>query len=289
MSDPGNTLSTATSLILTNTAQPFSDSVDNADRLDYFRFTLGRSSSLNVVLGGLNGDANLALIRDANANGAIEAGEIMAQSTNTGSLAELINKTPFAAGDYYLEVSYGSGATVNYTLSSAAQPAVSAPAAIDWRNPTTGDLSVWLMNGTTIADTATLPAPTNWQILGRGDFDNNGTSDLFWRETTTGNTHVWLMNGTTIADSGMVVAGVANAWQSTQFADFNGDGKTDVLWRNSQTGELGLWMMNGKTASQFGTFAVELAWQVQGAGDLNGDGKADLVWRKTTTGEAGFG
>lgn len=162
MPDPGNTLNTATSLSLTNTAQPFGDSVDSGDRLDYFRFTLGHSSSLNAVLSGLNGDANLALIRDANANSAIDAGEVIAQSKNTGSLAELINRTPLDAGDYYLEVSFESGTTVNYTLSSTAQPAVSAPAAIDWRNPTTGDLSVWLMNGTMIADAATLPAPTNW-------------------------------------------------------------------------------------------------------------------------------
>jgi hypothetical protein len=68
-----------------------------------------------------------------------------------------------------------------------------------WRNKSTGQNVVWLMNGTTYSSYAELlqVADTNWQIVGTGDFNADGKTDILWRNKTTGQNVVWLMNGIT--------------------------------------------------------------------------------------------
>jgi hypothetical protein len=38
-------------------------------------------------------------------------------------------------------------------------------------------------------------ADANWRIVGVGDFDKNGQTDLLWQNRTNGQTAVWYMNG----------------------------------------------------------------------------------------------
>jgi hypothetical protein len=155
-----------------------------------------------------------------------------------------------------------------------------------WRDSATGEVIIWLMDGTTIASSGSPGAPgSDWSIQGIGDFDGDGKSDILWRDTATGETAIWLMNGTTIASSGSPGTPGPD-WSIQGVGDFNGDGKADILWRNTATGEIAIWLMNGTTiASSGGAGAPGLDWSVQGVGDFNGDGKADILWRDTTTGE----
>ena len=56
------------------------------------------------------------------------------------------------------------------------------------------------MNGTTIIGSAsllTLP-DQNWTIVGTGDFNSDGKTDILWRNTATGENAYWYMNGTTL-------------------------------------------------------------------------------------------
>ena len=60
--------------------------------------------------------------------------------------------------------------------------------------------------GTTILNPTTtyvsyVPAP--WSVIGTGDFNGDGMSDLLWRDTG-GNTAVWFMNGTSILSTASV-------------------------------------------------------------------------------------
>ena len=93
------------------------------------------------------------------------------------------------------------------------------------------------MNGTTIAShgsAATLADP-NWKIVGSGDYDGDGKSDVLWRNAVTGDDYLWFMNGTSLA-SAAAVASVADLnWKIAGSGDYNGDGKADILWRNSTT------------------------------------------------------
>jgi hypothetical protein len=104
--------------------------------------------------------------------------------------------------------------------------------------------------------------PTSWTIVGTGDFDGDGKTDILWRNSD-GTVGLWLMNGTQVVSTtsfGIVPA----SWSIFETGDFNGDGKSDILWRNSD-GTVGMWLMNGTqfTPSSFGVLPT--SWTIQGA------------------------
>jgi Beta-propeller repeat len=120
--EPGNTVNTAYNVgRVEGKSAVFNDSIGSTDTNDYFKFTLGSSASrLGVSLTGLSNDANLQVIRDANNNGIVDAGEVIGSSMLAGSAAELLNLTNLAAGaNYYVRVYQGSGNT-NYDLNFVA-------------------------------------------------------------------------------------------------------------------------------------------------------------------------
>lgn len=66
-----------------------------------------------------------------------------------------------------------------------------------WQNTTSGNVSIWLMNGANAPTTVGLGVvPTaTYAVLGIGDFNGDGTSDILWQNTTNSNVlSVWLMN-----------------------------------------------------------------------------------------------
>ena len=74
---------------------------------------------------------------------------------------------------------------------------------IVWRD-TTGNVAVWLMNGTAVLQTGGLGlAPVNWSIAETGDFNGDGKSDLLWRDTS-GNVAIWFLNGVTVSSTAPV-------------------------------------------------------------------------------------
>jgi hypothetical protein len=155
-----------------------------------------------------------------------------------------------------------------------------------WRNSSTQQVYIWLMNGTTYPGSGSPGSPTSdWVIQSVGDFDGDGMADILWRNSTTGEVYIWLMNGTTTASSGSL-GYVSSDWSIQGVGDFNGDGNADILWRNSSTGEVYLWLMNGTTQTGGGSLGiVSTAWSIVGVGDFNGDGKADILWRNSSSGE----
>ena len=69
---------------------------------------------------------------------------------------------------------------------------------IFWRNTSTGETSLWLMNGTAIDSTGGFGnIAADWQVAeAKADYSGDGKSDILWRNTSTGETSLWLMNGT---------------------------------------------------------------------------------------------
>ncbi|WP_254563508.1 PPC domain-containing protein [Oscillatoria sp. HE19RPO] len=101
---PSNNLNTAVDLGNLTGTQGVSDFVGNADPSDIYRFVLGTPSNLRVNLTGLSADADVDLIRDFNANGAIDFGDIIEASLNGGATPEAIATDNLAAGTYFVRV-----------------------------------------------------------------------------------------------------------------------------------------------------------------------------------------
>jgi hypothetical protein len=159
-------------------------------------------------------------------------------------------------------------------------------------NSSTGQVYIWLMDGTTIAGQGspwTLGPSSPWQIAGVGDFNGDGKSDILLHQSSTGQVYLWLMDGTTISDQGSPwILGTDSPWQIVGHGDFNGDGNEDILLFNSSSGQVYTWLMNGTTISDQGSVWIlgpGSTWQIAGVGDFNGDGKSDILLFDSSTGQ----
>ena len=161
-----------------------------------------------------------------------------------------------------------------------------------WQNTTSGEVYIWLMDGTTStsqAEVSVVPPSTGWVIAGVGDFNDDGKADILWQNTISGEVYLWLMNGTTIASQGPVqTVAPSSGWVIAGVGDFNDDGNADILWQNTGSGLVYIWLMNGTTIlsqAAVATVAPSSGWVIQGVGDFNDDGSSDILWQNTTSGE----
>jgi Ca2+-binding RTX toxin-like protein len=157
-----------------------------------------------------------------------------------------------------------------------------------WRNSTTGTITDWLgqANGSFIGNTdaAWNNAASSWHIVGTGDFNGDGRTDILWKSDG-GEVTNWL--GT---PNGGFAGNIANAdnnvgagWAVAGTGDVNGDGRDDVIWRNSTTGNVTDWLgqANGSFTGNTG-YAwnnASTSWHIVQVGDFNGDGHADILWQ----------
>jgi hypothetical protein len=157
------------------------------------------------------------------------------------------------------------------------------------RNGSTGDVTVWLMDGFVRIDEGTVGNAAGKVCEAIADFDADGMQDILWR-TSAGVVSVWRMNGiATLAQANVsnVAGPVAQAWQVAGAADLSGDGKADVVWRHQTTGMVTGWLMNGTARASGGVLhqGIALQWRIDALRDLNADGKYDIVWRNALNGD----
>ena len=129
-------------------------------------------------------------------------------------------------------------------------------------------------------------SPLQENVVGVGDFNGDGKSDILWRNSSTGVVSMWLMDGTNMTSWATILGSGNTDWTVAGVGDFNGDGKADILWRNTSTGMVTMWIMGGTNMTSWATIlgSGNTDWTVAGVGDFNGDGKADILWRNTSTG-----
>ena len=117
------------------------------------------------------------------------------------------------------------------------------------------------MSGVTVSNSVALGnIPPTWSVIGTGDFDGNGVTDIIWRSGTT--LAIWLMNSTGIMSS-TIIGNLPIAWTLQVTGDFNGDGKSDLLWQDS-SGDTAIWFMNGAAILLPQGVGTLPGWSVQG-------------------------
>lgn len=142
------------------------------------------------------------------------------------------------------------------------------------RHAESGQLDVWLLNGSTILHSGslgTVDPKLGWMPIDASDFNGDGRTDLLWYNSNSGELVVWLLNGSTFLDGGWLGTIPPNdpdlrGWMLIGTDDFNGDGRADLLWLNAFTNATGVWLINGTTVSQvapYDTIPPSSVWQVQ--------------------------
>jgi Bacterial pre-peptidase C-terminal domain len=84
---------------------------------NFYRFSTNQSGVFTADLTGLTGDADVRLVKDANNNGTIDRGEVLAWQWERGTGSESIRKF-VGAGNYLLQVMSYNNQTANYTVST---------------------------------------------------------------------------------------------------------------------------------------------------------------------------
>lgn len=111
--DPGSTLATSVDLGIVSGTAIAKDLVGALDKLDYYKFTLGKSGNFNATLSELSGMVELFLIQDVNNNSLIDGGESIAYGNGSTFSNSPISKN-LQAGSYYIGVK--SAATSDHTI-----------------------------------------------------------------------------------------------------------------------------------------------------------------------------
>ena len=161
-----------------------------------------------------------------------------------------------------------------------------------WRNRTTGENAIGFLVSD-LGEVYWYAYPTRpvvisaWKVVGTGDFDGDGRSDILWRNGSTGANVVWRFTDLTGNGSpGFVSTGlpaVSAPWKVAGIGDFNGDNHSDVLWRHPVTGANVIWPSAIRTA-RWTPKPAETTWIPASIADINGDLRSDIVWRNTVTG-----
>jgi hypothetical protein len=143
---------------------------------------------------------------------------------------------------------------------------------IVWQDQSVGWAQIWFMGGTqgnVVTGAVNLTLSNPWRIVGSGDFNSDGRTDLIWQDQTTGATQIWYLGG---AQGNAIVGAVGVVSSSTSriaaVIDANGDGKPDIVWQQPSNGLSELWTMLGSTqgAPTFETaaFSGSNSWRIMG-------------------------
>jgi hypothetical protein len=114
----GETLGTARNAGFAVAPKTFSDAVSGTDSVDFYRFTVQQPGTVRLQLTGLAADADLQLIRDANNNGVVDAGEVLSSSSFGGTTNDTIAFNATTVGsNYFARVNSFDSRETNYRLS----------------------------------------------------------------------------------------------------------------------------------------------------------------------------
>jgi YD repeat-containing protein len=131
-----------------------------------------------------------------------------------------------------------------------------------WRNDN-GTVTNWLgqLNGGFVGNGANFSTgvPLGWKIVGTGDVNGDGRSDILWLNDS-GDFTDWLgqTNGGMVSNDTNAYNRLPVNWKVGTLGDFNGDGRADIFWRDT-SGLDRLWQAVASGGFATGNMAVSRA------------------------------
>jgi len=118
-----------------------------------------------------------------------------------------------------------------------------------FQNETDGSLSVWYMTdrksveGVLFPDS---PGDVEWTVVGAGDFNRDGDSDLLFQHSD-GTLAVWYLEGIKLIQSELVRPSHPGdrMWRVVAVSDLDSDSQPDLVFQHSGDGTFAAWIMNG--------------------------------------------
>jgi hypothetical protein len=163
-------------------------------------------------------------------------------------------------------------------------------------NATTGVVEDWIIRDNAVAATHVIgsSAPGNgWSIVGTGDFNGDGQTDILWRNSASNTLLDWTLSNGRFESQNLIQKAGANinpGWTYVGNGDFTGDGTSDLLFEYTNGGLSDWQLRNGQYfASQSLGIAVPTGYSVVGTGDFTGGGIADVLIENASTGVAEVG
>ena len=144
-----------------------------------------------------------------------------------------------------------------------------------WQDTATGFAQIWYLGGaqgTTFLGAADLDQTNPWNIVGTGDFNNDGIPDVLWQDPATGAAQIWYMGGGVAGAQGsQVISAVDLTGPMTAkvvaIADFNMDTHPDVVFQDPATGAATIYFYNGAqgtTPAGTAPLSGENTWHIAG-------------------------
>ena len=123
-----------------------------------------------------------------------------------------------------------------------------------------------------------------WSIIGTGDFNGNGTTDVLVANPTAASDTVGLIGYWENNEDWTLIGGYSPEWSVIATADFDGNGTTDILWRNSFVGDDGntynaycTWIVDNDANWRMVSASDAAEWDFLCTGDFDGDGTKDIA------------
>ncbi|MCW3100866.1 MAG: (Myosin heavy-chain) kinase [Chthonomonadaceae bacterium] len=215
--------------------------------------------------------------------------DLLVQNSTTGAIAAWYMNGSAQVGSAL----FSHNPSVNYALVGVGDFAGDGTTALVLQNRSDDTIAFWYTGGVnnTVITGGDYVRPNpfpGWKVVGVGDFNGDGESDLVFQNRTTHQVVIWFMDGPVYQGGASLPYYPPAGWQVVGTGDFNGDGKSDLVFQNQTTGRIVVWYMDGITYIGGSVLSAVPGpgWKVVGVGDYNQDGSPDLLFQNRTTNQA---
>jgi hypothetical protein len=137
-----------------------------------------------------------------------------------------------------------------------------------------GNLAYLIMSGNAIVRSRSFTVTGDWRVVGTGDFDNNGRTDVLFLSASR-ELFAWMGDGSGFASTRLMAVGTGYSVIGT--GDIDGDGKDDIVLH--RPGTIVQLFMDGARVARSSNVVDD--GMVPSIGDFDGNGRADLAMLKS--------